>query len=129
MRKAVLLRLFRLPVDGDDARLDSGSVELLHRDPVGSRGDDLAFTEQRDPLRVRDQGGDVAAHEHLAAPEPDHQRRIHASTDDAVRLIGGDDHERTCTLHAIQRAAHGGREVAVKGILDEVRARPRCRSR
>ena len=78
------------------------------------------FAEQRDPLGVRDQCGDVAADEHLAAPEPDHERRVHPCTDDTVGLVGGDDHQRARTLHAVERAAHGGREVAVEGVLDEV---------
>ena len=120
VRIAVLLRLLRFPVDGDDARLDGGAVQLLHADPVRRRGDDLAFAEQRDPLRVRDQRGDVAAHEDLAASEPDDQRRVHARADNPVGLIGGDDHQRARTLHAIERAANRAREVTVEGVLDEM---------
>ena len=103
VRIAVLLRLLRLPVDGDDARLDSGAVELLHADPIGRRGDDLALAEQRDALRVRDQRGDVAADEDLTATETHDERRVDARPDDAVRLIGRDDHQCARTLHAVER--------------------------
>ncbi len=120
VRKAVLLRLLGLPVDGDDARLDGGTVELLHRDPGGCRGDDLAFTKQRNPLRVGDQRGDVAAHEHLSAPESDHQWRIHARAHHAIGLVCGDHDQRARALHAIQRAANGACEVTLEGVLDEV---------
>ncbi len=121
VRIAVLLCLLGLPVDGDDSRLDSGSVQLLQRYPVGSGGNDLAFAKQRDALCVRDQRGDIAADEHLAAPEPDDQWRVHARTHHAVRLVSGDDHQRAGALHAVERTTHRAREVAVERILDQVR--------
>ena len=120
MRIPVLLRLLRLPVDGHDARLDRGAVELLHGDPVRCRGDDLALTEQRDALGVRDERGDVTAHEDLAPSEPDDERRVDASAHDPIGLVGGDHDERARAVHAVERAAHRGREVAVELVLDEM---------
>ena len=84
---------------------------------------DVAVLEEDDPVGVGEDRGDVARDEALLAVEPHDQRHVLAGADEPADLALVHHDERVGALDPAERRADGVGEVALVGLLDEVRDR------
>ena len=92
--EAALLGGGEIPVDVEVRAIDGLPVEDGDRVTVGPDLDDLVLAELDRLAGELDEGGDVAAEEHLALADAEDQRRVAAGADDDVRVVGVDDNQR-----------------------------------
>ena len=111
-----------VPVDPDLLELDRAAVlGADHAHAAGRDLDDLAVVRVGDAARLGEERGEVRREEVLAVAEADHQRRLAAHADEAVRLVVVDDDEGEMALEAAVDGAHGLEQVAVVDGLEQVR--------
>ena len=91
------------------------------RDAVGRDRDDLAVVRELHAARLGEEGREVRGEEVLAVAEADDHRRLVADADEVVRVIVVDHDEREVALEPRVDGAHGLDEVAVVGVLEQVR--------
>ena len=104
--------------------VDAGDLHARRPD-VG----DVAVLEEGDPVRVGEDRRDVRGDEALAVTEPDHEWHILAGADQPVALADVHDNDRVGPFELAERRPDRLGEVAVVGLLDEVRDRLRVRFR
>ncbi len=117
-----------VPVDLDDVVLDGlagDGVDDL--DTFGRDRRDLAVVRELHAARLREERREVRCEEVLALAEPDDHRRLVAHADELVRMVAVDDDEREVALEPPVDRAHCRHEVAVVGVLEQVRDRLRVR--
>ena len=97
-----------------NSRYSTSVVAVEVGDPVAVGGDHdgLVLAEFDGVARVLDERRDVGADEHLAVPDPDHQRRRPAGGHDGAGLVGVSEHQGEVALEPAQHRQHGRDEVA-----------------
>ena len=83
--------------------------------------DDLAVVRELHAARLGEERREVRGEEVLAVAEADDHRRLVAHADELVRMVVVDDDEREVALELRVDGAHGRDEVAVVGVLEQVR--------
>ena len=81
----------------------------------------VAVVRELHAARLGEERGEVRGEEVLAVAEPDDERRLVAHADELVRMVVVDDDEREVPLEPRVDGAHGLDEVAVVGVLEQVR--------
>ena len=82
---ALLGRLGR-PIDRRDRPIERASFHVRDRDTPRVQVGDVAFLQEDDLVRVRQDRGDIGRQEPLAIREPDDERDVVAGTDEAIAL-------------------------------------------
>src|SRR5437667_10490663 len=100
--------------------VDTGDLDARRPD-VGT----LALLEEDDPPGVREDRGNVARDEGFLPIQPDDERDVLASANEPADLALVHDDEGIRTLELAEGRTHGIREIALIGLLDEVRDRLR----
>ena len=83
--------------------------------------DDLAVVRELHAARLGEERREVRGEEVLAVAEPDDHRGLVTHADEVIRMVVVDDDEGEVPLEACVGAAHGFDEVAVVGVLEQVR--------
>ena len=89
--------------------------------PSGVILDDLAVVRVLHAARLGEERREVRGEEVLAVAEADDHRRLVAHADELVRLVVMDDDEGEVAFEPRVDGAHGRDEVAVVGVLEQVR--------
>ena len=105
--------------------------DALHRPPVDVGDDhaarpqvgDVALLEEDDAPGVREDRRDVGGEERLALPEPDDEGHVLPRPDQPVVLVAMHDREGVGAVELAQRRPRRLRDVALVGLLDQVRDR------
>ena len=118
---AALLGAFVVPVELDRIVLDPGAVDAREDRAFGRDRDDVAVVGELHLARLLQEGGRVRGEEHLAAADPDHERRLVPRGDEHVGVIVMDDDEGEVALELGERAPDRLGEIALVVALDQVR--------
>ena len=81
--------------------------------------------EEDDPVGVGEDGGDVRGKERLIVPDADDERHVLAGADQAIGLGAVHDRDGVGTLGLAEGGTDGLGEVALVGLLDQMRERLR----
>ena len=94
-----------------------GAVAILveHLDRGAADVGDVAFFQEHEAARHRQQRGDVRGHEVLVDPEADDHRATFARQDDALGLRLADYRQRVGAFQLCHRGAHGLEQVLLRG--------------
>ena len=99
------------------------AVEVGDRHPVRADVGNVALVEEDDPVRVGEDRRHVAGEERLAIRDANDQRHILARADQPVCFAAMHDDERVGALELAQRRTCRLGQIALVGLLDEVRDR------
>ena len=108
------------PVDALHRPLALDAVEARDDDRVRVQVGDVALLEEDDPAGVGEHRRDVRGEQVLALAEAHDEGHVVARADEPVGLAAVEDRDRVGTPGPPERRAHGGRDVARVGLLDEV---------
>ena len=117
---AALLGGLDVPVHLVDGTLQLAPEHVGDADASGPDVGHVALLEEDDATRVGQHGRDIGGQEGLAISEADDEGHVHAGAHDPLRLALVDDGQRIGAAGAPQGHAHGLREIALVGLLDEV---------
>ena len=111
-----------VPVDLDDVVLDCGTGRRVgDLDTVGLDRDDLAVVGELHAPGLGEERRQVRGEEVLTVAEPDDHRRLMTHADEMVRVVVVDDDDREVTFELRVGGAHRRDEVALVGVLEQVR--------
>ena len=121
MLVAALLGGLGRPVDDGHGALADLAVDVGDGHAPRTQIGHVAVLEEDDPVGVGEDRRDVRGEERLAIAETDDERHVLAGPDQPVALADVHDHQCVGALEQTQGVPHGVGEVALVGLLDEVR--------
>jgi hypothetical protein len=98
-------------------------MDIGDRHAVRADVGDVPFVEEDDPVRVGQDRRHVTCEERLAVGDADDQRHVLARADEPIRFAAMHDDEGVGPFELAKRGSRRLREVALVGVLDEMRDR------